>query len=66
MAELFDLMVMLTADMAELRARLIKRWLGYGFDAEQARERALSNDIPNAELVVRKSLMADLEISSDK
>lgn len=66
MAGLFDLTIMLKADMEELRDRLIKRWLGYGFDTEQAHARALSNDIPNAELVVRKSVKADLEIFSDK
>lgn len=65
MAGLFDLTIMLKADMAELRERLIKRWLGYGLDADQAGARALSNDIPNAELVVSKSIKADLEISSD-
>ena len=65
MAGLFDLTIMLKADMGELRERLIKRWLGYGLEADQARARALSNDIPNAELVVSKSIKADLEISSD-
>lgn len=65
MAGLFDLTIMLKADMGELRERLIKRWLGYGLEANQARARALSNDIPNAELVVSKSIKADLEISSD-
>ena len=64
MTGLFDLTIMLKADMAELSRRLIDRWLGYGLDAGQARIRALSNDIPNAELVIRKSAKADLEISS--
>ena len=61
----FDLTVMLTASLNELRARLVDRWLGHGLNAEQALARALSNDIPNAELVVRRSIKADLEVSSD-
>ncbi|MGJ8572108.1 MAG: nucleoside triphosphate hydrolase [Hoeflea sp.] len=65
MAGLFDLTIMLTADMEVLTSRLIDRWLGYGLNPEQARKRALSNDIPNAELVLRKSNKADVEISSD-
>lgn len=64
MADLFDLTVMLKAGVEALRHRLIDRWLGYGFDPEQALARALSNDIPNAELILGKSRKADLEISS--
>jgi len=64
MAHLFDLTVMLKAGVEALRHRLIDRWLGYGFDPEQALARALANDIPNAELVLGKSRKADLEISS--
>ena len=64
MASLFDLTIMLKADMEELSNRLIERWLGFGLDAEAARARALSNDIPNAELVIRKSIKADLEINT--
>jgi pantothenate kinase len=64
MAELFDLTVMLKADITELSRRLIKRWLDLGLDAEQARGRALINDIPNAEMVVAGSAKADLEIAS--
>jgi pantothenate kinase len=55
--------VMLTVDMAELRRRLVDRWLAHGLDPDQALARALSNDIPNAELVVRNSRKADLEIA---
>ena len=64
MVDLFDLTVMLTAPVDVLSRRLTDRWLGLGLDPEQARNRALANDIPNAELVIRKSLKADLEISS--
>jgi pantothenate kinase len=63
LAKMFDLTVMLTVDMAELRRRLVDRWLAHGLDPDQALARALSNDIPNAELVVRNSRKADLEIA---
>lgn len=49
----------------ELERRLTDRWLGFGFDAETARNRALSNDIPNAELVVAQSRKADFVVVSD-
>ncbi|SOE18503.1 ArgK protein [Hoeflea halophila] len=64
MAGLFDFTVMLTAPIDVLSRRLTDRWLGFGLNGEQARERALANDIPNAELVVRDSVKADLEIPS--
>lgn len=64
MAELFDMTVMLTAGPDELRQRLTNRWLEHGLDSERALARALSNDIPNAELVVGKSRGADLELST--
>lgn len=64
MAGLFDLTVMLTAGLDELRQRLTDRWLEHGLDPEHALARALSNDIPNAELVVGKSRGADLELST--
>lgn len=64
MADQFDMTVMLTADLDELRQRLTDRWLGYGLDPKQALARALSNDIPNAELVIGSSAKADLEVST--
>ncbi len=64
MTGLFDLTIMLRAEMEELSRRLIERWLGFGLDAEAARSRALFNDIPTAELVIRNSIKADLEIST--
>jgi pantothenate kinase len=63
MADMFDMTVMLKADPGELRRRLVDRWLAHGLDPDQALARALSNDIPNAELVVRDSRKADLEIA---
>jgi len=38
-----------------LEQRLIERWIHYGHDAEVARERAMQNDLPNAQYVVDRS-----------
>ena len=65
MGALFDLTVMLKADREELRRRLVQRWLAHGLDPDQALARAMSNDIPNADLVLKNSVTADLEITSD-
>lgn len=65
MTGFFDLTVMLKADMAELRERLLARWLEHGLDREAALERAMSNDIPNAELVIDQSVKADMVVSTD-
>lgn len=57
---LFDLTVMLSVPIAELRARLIQRWLDHGLSREDATHRAEGNDIPNAEAVIARSATADL------
>ncbi len=59
LASFFDMTVYLDVPFDELERRLVDRWLGFGFDAETARNRALSNDIPNAELVAARSRKAD-------
>ena len=64
MAALFGLTVMLKAGLEELQQRLVDRWLALGLTYKQARTRAMSNDIPNAELVLGSSRKADLEISN--
>jgi pantothenate kinase len=59
---LFDLTVFLPVPMAELERRLIQRWLDHGYTPDAAKTKALSNDIPNAELVMRESAPADVEL----
>ncbi|PYE89329.1 nucleoside/nucleotide kinase family protein [Phyllobacterium leguminum] len=56
---LFDLTISLDVPFAELERRLIQRWLDHGHTLDEARTRALSNDIPNAQLVVTSSRPAD-------
>lgn len=60
LAALFHLNVMLDVPMETLQKRLVQRWLNYGHEPEQALERALSNDIPNAKVVVQESSGAHL------
>ena len=60
---LFDLRIFLDVDMATLEKRLVKRWLDHGLDEQAARQRANSNDLPNAKLVIERSRDADLTLS---
>ena len=46
-----------------LEDRLVQRWLEHGHDADSARERALSNDIPNARRTLRNRMPADIVLS---
>lgn len=62
--DLFDLTVMLSVPMDELRDRLVARWLTYRLTHDQAVARAESNDIPNARLVIANSAPADLTLGS--
>ena len=59
---LFDLTVFLPVPFAELERRLIQRWLEHGYAPEAAEAKARSNDIPNAELVMRESEPADYDL----
>jgi pantothenate kinase len=61
----FDMTIRLDVPFPVLERRLIDRWLSFGFDEETARNRALSNDIPNAQLVVGQSRQADFVVVSD-
>ncbi len=60
LARRFDRTLFLDVPMAELRRRLLDRWLGYGLDPAAARARAEGNDLPNAALALAQSLPADL------
>ncbi len=55
--------VFLDVPMPELEQRLVDRWLAFGMDPVLAKQRALSNDIPNAERVLQRSVRADLILS---
>lgn len=63
---LFDLTIFLIVDMAILENRLVARWLDHGLDEPAARQRATSNDLPNARLVIENSCAADMTLASDE
>lgn len=60
--ELFDFSIFLDTPRDELERRLVERWLEHGHGEEEARERARSNDIPNALRVTARRRPADLVI----
>ncbi|MBR2656872.1 MAG: uridine kinase [Loktanella sp.] len=59
---LFDLTVMLSVPMEELRTRLVNRWVSFGFSQFDATARAEENDIPNAKTVIGSSAAAHLTL----
>lgn len=64
-SKLFDATVFLQPPLSTLENRLMKRWLSFGFSAEEATEKAHGNDLKNALLVLEYSLQADLTLSED-
>ncbi|SDP83635.1 nucleoside/nucleotide kinase family protein [Phyllobacterium sp. OV277] len=62
LAPLFDITVFLQVDRVEMENRLVQRWLGFGYNVGSAQQRALSNDIPNADLVLSGSRPADYTV----
>lgn len=64
LAPFFDMTIFLDVPLTELERRLIQRWLDHGHTPDAARERALSNDIPNAELVVSASREANYVVTT--
>lgn len=61
LAGLFDRTLYLSAPEAELRARLVRRWLDHGLVPEAAEARADGNDLVNARLVAGLRRPADGE-----
>lgn len=60
LAGAFDLTVWRDVPVGELERRLVQRWLDHGFPPDRARDKALSNDIPNARRVSAGSRPADI------
>lgn len=59
LSPLIDYSVWLDVPAAELERRLIQRWLDHGLSMEDARRRALSNDLPNAERMMAQRRQPD-------
>jgi pantothenate kinase len=64
LAALWDYSIQLDVPEDVLRARLMQRWLSYGFSEADALSKAEANDLPNAAFVRAHSLNADLRIAS--
>jgi len=64
LAGLFDMTVRLIVDHETLAARLIDRWIDHGLSPEQARQRALGNDMVNVTYVDAHSFDPDYVIRS--
>jgi pantothenate kinase len=62
LAGFWDLTIGIEVPLPELEARLVQRWRDHGLMQGAAVARAMSNDIPNAQLVVAGSVSADLMI----
>ena len=59
---LWDLSIFLDVSEGELARRLIQRWIDHDHSPEDAKTRAMSNDMPNADRVRSESVRADLTI----
>ena len=57
-----DFSVFLDAPLETLRRRLTDRWLGHGYEPEEAGEKTEANDLPNARLVLSASVEPDLRL----
>ena len=62
LAGLFDYTVFLDVPRGALAHRLVQRWLDHGLSEEEARERAFSNDMVNAERVIASLMEPDVTI----
>jgi len=60
LAGLWDVSIRLEVPLAELEARLVRRWLDLGLQQEAAVARARQNDLANAERIAAAQLAADL------
>jgi pantothenate kinase len=59
---LFDATVFLSPLVSTLEKRLMERWISYGFSLQQASEKARGNDLINAELVLKQSVLPNLNL----
>ncbi|WP_157014423.1 nucleoside triphosphate hydrolase [Mesorhizobium xinjiangense] len=63
LAPLFDFSIFLDVPRKELEDRLVQRWLDHGHSPEEARERARSNDMANAERILGARGPADVDLA---
>lgn len=64
LAPLWDLTIALDVPIDVLEQRLIDRWLAHDHTADQAKARALANDIPNARYVIAHAHPAQITLKN--
>ena len=62
----FDATVFVSPPREAILNRLKERWITYGLDADAALARAMSNDLPNADLILCNSRTADLQLTQSE
>jgi pantothenate kinase len=60
----FDATIMLQVDRKTLETRLLDRWRSLGFDESDSYEKVRRNDLPNADIVISASNIADFTITN--
>ncbi|WP_454876469.1 nucleoside/nucleotide kinase family protein [Pseudomonas farris] len=60
----FDATIMLQVDRKTLEARLLDRWRSLGFDESASYEKVRRNDLPNTDIVISASNIADFTITN--
>ncbi len=65
LADVYAATVFVSPTLEELKNRLQHRWIKHGFDPQTALQRAKTNDLPNAEHVIRDSRKADLTLNQN-
>jgi pantothenate kinase len=60
----FDATIMLQVDRKTLETRLLDRWRSLGFDESTSYEKVRRNDLPNADIVISASNIADFTITN--
>ena len=58
----WDQTIFINPGIDTLEQRLLNRWLRHGLDAQDAKKRTLSNDLPNARYVLEKSSDSDVQV----
>ena len=58
----WDQTIFINPGIDTLEQRLLNRWLRHGLDAQDAKNRTLSNDLPNARYVLEKSSVSDIQV----
>ncbi|NVO56603.1 uridine kinase [Rhodobacteraceae bacterium B1Z28] len=65
LADVYAATVFVSPTLEELESRLQHRWIKHGFGPKTAMQRAKTNDLPNARLIISDSRKADLTLNQN-